>query len=275
MSKRHTVTLHHVVTVYNDIFHHMDGTMRALVEKMTQWKEDLFCAVMLARQKISKYYAGVTPLTAELVISAHLLDPFPMWKSYRKWPQGMDINPEDETSYTTKYQQGYLKSVENEYYSKHRRMPVDKLKSLPSSNLIPSTNPSRSCQSSFDPYAVTGNNEEYMTPNNLAKTTPGHSDRAARWLAAARLYLDLPPEATKIRGQINPNVNDYHSDPVEITSTFWLPHMMDWRHQQEQTHSKYADLSNLAHNIFSIIPYGVGVEASSSLGRDGVGWRQS
>ena len=57
MSKRHTVTLHHVITVYNDMFDHMDGVMRALAKKKTQWKEDLFFAVKLARQKLSKYYA--------------------------------------------------------------------------------------------------------------------------------------------------------------------------------------------------------------------------
>ena len=31
----------------------------------------------------------------------------------------------------------------------------------------------------------------------------------------------------------------------------------------------------MGRDIFSIIPHGVGVEASSSLGRDGIGWRQS
>jgi len=48
MSKRHTVTLHHVITVYNDMFDHMDGVMRALPKMKTQWKEDLFFAVKLA-----------------------------------------------------------------------------------------------------------------------------------------------------------------------------------------------------------------------------------
>jgi len=33
MSKWHAVTLHHVITVYNDIFDHMDGVMRALAKK--------------------------------------------------------------------------------------------------------------------------------------------------------------------------------------------------------------------------------------------------
>jgi hypothetical protein len=32
MSKRHTVTLHHIITVYNDMFDHMDGVMRALAK---------------------------------------------------------------------------------------------------------------------------------------------------------------------------------------------------------------------------------------------------
>jgi len=76
MSKRHTVTLHHVITVYNDMFNHMDGVMRAFPKKKTQWKEDLFFAVKLAREKLSKYYAEVTPMTGMLLISAHIVDPF-------------------------------------------------------------------------------------------------------------------------------------------------------------------------------------------------------
>jgi len=76
MSKRHTVTLHHVITVYNDIFDHMDGVMRALANKKTPWKEDLFFAVKLAQQKLSKYYTEVTPTTGIVLISGRILDPF-------------------------------------------------------------------------------------------------------------------------------------------------------------------------------------------------------
>jgi hypothetical protein len=75
MSKWHTVTLHHVITVYNEIFDHMDGVKRALAKKKTQWKEDMFFVVKLARQKLYKYYAEVTPTTGMLLISAHNLDP--------------------------------------------------------------------------------------------------------------------------------------------------------------------------------------------------------
>jgi len=62
---------------------------------------------------------------------------------------------------------------------------------------------------------------------------------------------------------------------MEIRSTFWILDMTDWWHQQEESHSKYADRSNVAHNLFTIIPHGVGVEASFSHARDDIGWRQS
>jgi hypothetical protein len=55
ISKRNTVTLHHVITVYNDMFDHMDGVMRALAKEKTPWKEHLFFAVKLTQQKLSKY----------------------------------------------------------------------------------------------------------------------------------------------------------------------------------------------------------------------------
>jgi len=75
-------------------------------------------------------------------------------------------------------------------------------------------------------------------------------------------------------GRVNPNLNDDHSDTMEIGRTFWLLDITDWWHQQDETHSKYNDHSNVARDIFSIIPHGVGVEASVSLGRHVTGCRQ-
>jgi hypothetical protein len=76
MLKRYTVTLHHVIAVYNDMFNHMDGMKRALAKKKTVWKEDLFFAVKLAQKEVSKYYIEVTPTTGMLLISAHILNHF-------------------------------------------------------------------------------------------------------------------------------------------------------------------------------------------------------
>jgi hypothetical protein len=188
MSNKHTVSLHHVITGYNDMFDRLHGVMRALAKKKTQWNEDLFFAVNLARQKLCKYYAEVTPMTGMLLISAHILDPFRKLPSFRKWNKGMYINPQYETSYTTQYQEAFLKYVENEYCTKHRRVPVHNLVTVPSSNLVPSATASGSYQSSIDPYDSSSNDEEYLTPNNVAETTPGRSDRAARLLTTARLY---------------------------------------------------------------------------------------
>ena len=62
ISKRHTVTLHHVITVHNDMLNHMDGLMGAFAKKNTQWKEDLFSAGKVTRQKLSKHHAEQTPM---------------------------------------------------------------------------------------------------------------------------------------------------------------------------------------------------------------------
>jgi len=231
MSTRHTVTLHHMITVYNDMFNHMDGVMRSFATKTTPWNDDLFFAVKLARQKPSKYYAEVTPTTGILLISAHILNSFWTLQSFEKWEMGIDINPEDETSYTTQYQKSIRKYVEQECYAKHRCVTGNKHVSVPSNNLIPTATASGSCHSSFDPYDLSSDDEEYFTPNNEAEMTPGRSARAARLLTAARLYSKSSPEAPKNWGQIDLNLNDYHSDPMEISSTFTLPLITDWWRQ--------------------------------------------
>ena len=184
--------------------------------------------VKLTKQKLSKYYAEVTPSTGMLLISAHMLNPFRKLRSFRKWDKGMNINPEDETSYTNQYQEAFLKYVENEHSTKHGRVPVNKLESLPSSNIVPSATASGSCQSSIDPYDLSSDDEEYLTPNNVAKTPPRRSDRAARLLTDAWLNLNSPAELPKNSVQINPNRNDYHSDLMAISSTFWIPDITDW-----------------------------------------------
>jgi len=95
--------------VYNDMFHHMDGCMRALGTRKPQGKEDMLFALKLPRQKLSKSYAEVTPMPGMVLILAHILDPFWKLRSFWKWHKAMDINPEDETYYTTQYQEAFLK----------------------------------------------------------------------------------------------------------------------------------------------------------------------
>jgi hypothetical protein len=61
-----------------------------------------------------------------LFIPALILDNLIQLRSFRKWDKGMDINPENEISYTTQYQEAFLKYVENAYCAKHRHLPVTK-----------------------------------------------------------------------------------------------------------------------------------------------------
>jgi len=138
MLKRYTVTLHHIITVFDDMFDHMDGVTGAVAKKKTRWKEDLFLAVKLARQKMSKCYAEVTPRIGMLHIPTPILNPFWKFQSFRNGDKGMDMNPEDETTYTIQYLNAFLKYVENEYCAKHRLVPVNKLETILRSNLIPS-----------------------------------------------------------------------------------------------------------------------------------------
>jgi len=133
---------------------------------------------------------------------------------------------------------------------------------------------SGSCQSSFDPYVLSSDDEQYWILNIVAEITPGWSDCAARSFTAARLYLILSFEAPNNWGQIKPNRNDNHYDPMLIGSPLWIPDIADRWRQPEDTHSKYVDLCNVACNIFSIIPDVVGVGTSFSFGWDIIGcWK--
>ena len=273
MLKRQMVTPPHVITANNDMFDHRDGIMQPLPKKNTLLKEDFYFAMKCARQKLPKYHAEVSPVPGTRFISAQILEHFRKLRSFWEWGKGMHINPEDETSYTTQYQEACLKYVQNKYCAKLWHLPIITPESVQSNNLFSSTMAQLSGKSYYDPYDLSSDDEEYSMPKNVAKTTSARSDRTACLVTASRLYLNSPPEFPQHCGQNYQNDNDYHSNLMEISSTFWIPHSMDWWHQQEQTHSTYTNLPNVACNIISIIPPGVRVEASFSLGRDLIGWR--
>jgi len=62
---------------------------------------------------------------------------------------------------------------------------------------------------------------------------------------------------------------------MEIIISLWLPDITDWQCRQEEMDSMYTNLGNVVRNILSTIRHGVGVEASFSLVRDVIRWRQS
>jgi len=165
--------------------------------------------------------------------------------------------------------------VENEYCAKHRHVLVIIPETVLCNTLLSSAMASRFGQSSYDSYDWSSDDEEYSMPGTMAEMMPGRSDCTACLLTAPRLYLDSPPELPQNWGQINPDLNDYYSNPMEISSTFSIPHISDWWRQHEEKHFKYADLSNVARDVFSIRPHGVGMEANFSIWWDVIGWWQS
>ena len=112
--KRHKVTQHQVIILYNDMFDHMHGIMRALAKKRTLRNEDIFFAMKIAPQKLSQYYAQVAASTGMLPSSAHFLNPFRKLQLFRVLEKRMHINPGEETFHTTQYQEALLTYVENE-----------------------------------------------------------------------------------------------------------------------------------------------------------------
>jgi len=134
---------------------------------------------------------------------------------------------------------------------------------------------SRSGQSSYNPYDVSGDDEEFLRHTIEAETTPRLSHCAAHVSTAARIFLNSQREFPQNWGQISPNLNDYHAYLMEISRAFWWPDITDWWHQQVEMHSQYTDLSYMARNVFSIILHGVALEAMFSIQWDMFGWRQS
>jgi hypothetical protein len=96
----------------------MDGMIRALAKKRTLEGRLVLCCEYV-RQKMTKYYTEVTPTTGMLLVSGHILNPSWKLRSFRTWDKGMDIYPDDNISYTTQYEEAFLKNVENEYWAKY------------------------------------------------------------------------------------------------------------------------------------------------------------
>jgi hypothetical protein len=110
-------------------------------------------------------------------------------------------------------------------------------------------------------------------PKSIAEMTPGRIDWAICYMTTARHYLNSWADVPLHWQQLNPNLNDCHSDCMEISSTCWLLDITDWWCQQGEMHSKHTDTSIVAQNIISTGLQGVGVEASIALGRDIIGCR--
>ena len=114
---------------------------------------------------------------------AQILDPFRKVRPFVKWDKAIDVDPDDEESYTTQYKEAFLKYVEREYCEK----PLRKQASL-SHSTSQLRSPSIELEASVhNPYLLSSDNEGYAPPPPTTQRTPDRNDRAACLLTAARM----------------------------------------------------------------------------------------
>jgi len=210
-----------------------------------------------------------------LPISTLIHDSILKLLSFMKRGKGVDTNPQDKTSYTTQYHEATLKYLKNENRAKHRHLPVPMSEKTLNNPLSSLAMVCRSVQSSNDLYNLSRDDKEYLMANSVAKMTPGWTYHASPLLTAGWFNLISSCELRLNWWQRNPNLNHYHSDPMEISSICSLPDIADRWGQQKETNSTYTNVSIGTCTIFSIIPHWVSVEASVSLGRNMIGCQQS
>jgi hypothetical protein len=116
---------------------------------------------MFAQQKLIKHYAEVTATTGLVLISAHIIYHFLLLQWFNKWDKELDINPEDETSNPTEYQEGLLDDRGNANRAKHQCLPVNEPENIRNNNLFSSTMAYGSGHTSYQPYDLSSNDEEY------------------------------------------------------------------------------------------------------------------
>ena len=280
LSKRHTITLHRVISIYNEMFDHMEGAMNLLKSKQTAWKKDVHHAVQAAHRKLQGYYAQVTPESGLLLILAALLDPFRKAKTFKLWDSRMNIDPRDPTSYTFQYTEAFLSYWEENYVLSDGPVPGVKIGMKGNPFIEGETQSSEEeplspGESLYFSDSEDADFEETARPI-YPGITPARASRQERMKDVARSYLSTLPVDIASIDQRRPNIDDLKSeDPDEMTAGFWKPDVAAYWLQQEENFGEYAVLARMARDIFSVIPHGVGVESSFSLGRDLIGWRQS
>lgn len=165
------------------------------------------------------------------LMSAHMRHCFEKLQLDRKLNKGMDIYPVEETCNIIKYQQAFLKYVENKYGAKHEPLPVIKPKYILLDNFFFCTKVAKSGVSSHNLYDLSSNDEGCLVTENVANTTPGQTNHAAPLLTAARLCLNSWSELPLNWAPNDPNHNEYHSDCREHSRIFLSPDITDWWHQ--------------------------------------------
>ena len=98
---------------------------------------------------------------------------------------------------------------------------------MPNYDLFSSIPVSGPGQSIYDPYNMC-TDDEYFIPANTVEGTHEYSYCAVHLLTATTLYLNSVPKIPENWGYINPNLNDYYTNLMEIHRVFRILDVTDW-----------------------------------------------
>jgi len=161
MSKRHTVALHHVTTIFNDMFDHLDGVLRAPAKKKTQRKDDLYFAVKFARQSCPNTLLKSLQRRVRFLFQHIFLILFRscnrLGNGTREWlsilRMRLLILPNTMRHFWSMWRTNTAPNI--------RCLSVTTHYKLQSNDFIHSAMPSQSGQSSCDPYDMSSGDKEY------------------------------------------------------------------------------------------------------------------
>ena len=254
--------------------------MRSLEGQRTAWKVDVRRAVRASHKKLQSYYSEVTPESGLLLILAALLDSFRKTKTFRAWDANMNIDPKDSESYTAQYTEAFMDYWEEMYVVPQCAPQARKEDSDSGETKTDAMYDSSSTSRSASPdvaYFSKSSDDFTHEPDTPAcpPITPARALQQDRLMEVASKYINSVNADPAALGQHPPKTDDLKSDNLlELTAAFWKTDVAAYWRMQEDSCTEYAPLARMARDIFSVIPHGVGVEASLSLGRDVVGWRQ-
>jgi len=115
--------------------------------------------------------------------------------------------------------------------------------------------PCRNCFSiwstSYDPYDMSRDDEDYRMPENVAQMMPGQNDCAARLLTAARHYVEWPRDSTQNWGRWI-RMWMITTPPVQIFAAHFGFRTSPTGRINERKHTHSTPISLLWHWIYSL-----------------------
>ena len=314
MSKRQDFTLHKVLRIYGNMFDHFEDFMKRLRAKEADFKQDLLRALEAATAKLKEYYAKVTPRVGTLLLMATMLDPYQKLSPFKKWDRAEGNDDTEPSSFKQQHRKLFLEYFETHYLPAIENHPPGPLASQQAhaSNTPQNTTFNRKKLRRDDSDSENDNSERSVEPEQrryderhsltgiLANGTVldgypnGNVDRTfmnidrQKYLLAAVEYIDSrrfsmdqarDEHFGTVAGDLDAQEEE-NDDPGKVTISWFEPGPDGyWRKiasMPAQGDIKYLQrVEQMARDIFSCVPHGVGVESSFSIARNVISWKQS